>query len=93
MEVRVFGVIEEGPERLARGPLDEDHRRARLGVSLDGTIELPERHDPAAMLADRGGGAARVPTVHIILDQVEEVQSVDRRSTTPLLLGTCLYLR
>ncbi len=60
MQVRELGVVEEGLERLARGPLDQDHDAAGLGVARQGVVQPPERHDAPAVLRHGLGRAARV---------------------------------
>ncbi len=74
----MLGVFQEGLERLARGPLDEHHGRARLHVrpALLDALQLAEGHDPAAVLAYGVRGPARVLPVEVVVRQVEEVERV-----------------
>src|SRR3954447_15063146 len=57
MQVAVLWVVEEALEGIARWPLDEDERLARLGVADAHRgigVELAEGDDGAAVLAHRG---------------------------------------
>ena len=76
----MLGVVEKGLERLLGGPLDEDHRRARLDprLSLLDPGQPTQSHDPPPMLAHGLGRSARVLPVGIVAGQIEEVEGVQR---------------
>jgi hypothetical protein len=75
VEILELRIVEEGPESLLGGPLDQDHHLARLHALL--TFQrLPQPaqgNDPATVFGDGFGRAARVAQVEVVLFQVEQV--------------------
>src|SRR3712207_9522537 len=64
----------------SRGPLDQNHDPARLGVAHQGFVQPSEGHDPTAVLRHGLRRAARVATVEVVIRQVEEVEGVERHT-------------
>ncbi len=60
LEIIVFGVSEEGIERLARGSFDQDREHPRFDACsrLYHSIQAPERHALTAVLVHSGDRTA-----------------------------------